>query len=159
MVSLQAQNTFWSYYPEIEETQEYQKDQYIKKQYQSAPFYRDIYRITQKEIDYDPITFPFSNEFTNAYQRFSKRFKRFDHYTLFIPIETSMEMTNAILLNHMVPFKIQPFQIVDHDVRIETLNGHFFYQKGYFNKNPTNQIIRYQIMDHASLFFITTQIN
>ena len=162
MVSLQCANSFWSYYPEIEESAQYQKYRYIKKEFNPVSFYQDIYQ-SEPEQEFDPVLSPF-NSFTHYYQSFSKRFKRFQHYTLFIPIQCPYLDSNinsneveSILLQHMVPYRIMPSQIIDHYVRIETLGGYFFYQDG-FNQNKFNQIVSYHLLPHASLFFISSEI-
>jgi len=126
---------------------------------------------------------PNENLFVSAYFNSEFQFSASDHYTLFIPMDTSTieqslevfsttgqsyqdrvirEETKIIIENvlkrHMVAYKVFPSQVEFNNITLETKQGILFINQDGFLNESDNQILKYISLPHATLFFISKEI-
>lgn len=122
------------------------------------------------------------NAFVEAYVSSPLRCSSNQSYTLFVPIQSpemdkSLELMmtpgksfedrqnrvqgkawqEKLLLRHMCPYRILPEELQGQDVHITTKWGEFDIN-AYGWITPDIQIVKYVLMPHASLYFITSEI-
>lgn len=178
MVSLQSSLFPWfTFDRELPETNKFIPAWYDKESSYEVP------NLEKKQDEKVKKELSKNNLFVSAYFHSEFQFSSDDNYSLFIPLDCSIIqltldtfsslgksyqdrlireeakiMIEEILKSHMVEYKIYPSQIQERDCTIETKHGILFINKdGYLNKTD-NQILKYMEFPHASLFFISREI-
>lgn len=187
MTSIQAPTTAWMAY--AEETVLPPATRYVGPYRSARPSYTDdLTSLDPKEPDQLLIQTleAFTSPFLYAYYSFDRAFGADDHYTLFFPMNSqtiesllqvkqnselgfsykdrkfrteSKSRLEEILMNHMVPVKINPRQIEYRNTRVSALNGSTIHIDSYGQINEgRSSIQQYITLPNSTIFFITEEI-
>lgn len=184
MVSLQSESTPWFHYQRTLPKEGDYIPTYTPTEYPSYEY--DMQLI--KKTDGDPLVEEtiltyLQNEFVFSYLTSDLRYSSADRYTLFLPINclgmedniSKISTTgfsfedrqirvegkanrDRLLKQHMVPFRILPEQLKEKEVHILTKEG-FFDVNEYGWITSSNQVVKFIEFPHATIFFITEEIN
>lgn len=182
MVSLQAESTPWFHYQQDLPSE----DEYVSTyEPTSCPSYECDTQLLSKPNG-DPLVEQDIQRYLQnvfVYEYLFSPLRGSDSYTLFLPIQCprmNLAVTDMILqgeswedrtrraegkkerdhllLTHLCPYQIYPEQVQERDTRITTHGGTFMINS-YGWITPTNCIHYVKEYPHATVFFITTEIN
>jgi hypothetical protein len=187
MTSIQTPTTAWMAYSE--ETILPPPSRYVGPyRAAKASYTDDLTSLDPKEPDSLLIETlaAFTSPFLVAYYGFDRAFGADDHYTLFLPMNSSTidsllqlkqnselgfsykdrkykteakSRIEEILMNHMVPVKINPRQIEYRNTRLSALNGTTIHMNEYGQINEGRSAIQqYITLPNSTIFFITEEI-